>query len=118
VINGQEPHLDTAAPDGGGPVQGSAGVAPAYAEMVAPAPVPVPPPPPAHHMPPTTRAHSARSKAVATWAYAVCARRTERLDVHLVEVLDAAAEGGEQGVGAVEGGEGSERGNERGVPIS
>jgi hypothetical protein len=47
---------------------------------------------------------SVGSAAVATEAYAVCTRQTERRDVHVAEALDGAAEGSyyEQEAAAVE----------------
>jgi hypothetical protein len=48
--------------------------------------------------------------------YAVCARRTERRDVHVVEALGGAAEGSyEQKAAVVEEDEEMEREDERGV---
>ena len=53
---------------------------------------------------------------MATEAYAVCARRTERRDVHVAEALDGAAEGRyEQEAAVVEEDEEMEREDERGV---
>ena len=53
---------------------------------------------------------------MATEAYAVCARRTERRDVHVSEVLDRVAEGSyEQEAAVVEEDEEVEREDERGV---
>jgi len=53
---------------------------------------------------------------VATEAYAVCARRTERRDVHVAEALGGAAEGSyEQEAAVVEEDEEMEREDERGV---
>jgi hypothetical protein len=54
--------------------------------------------------------------AVATEAYAVCARRTERRDVHVAEALGGAAEGSyEQEAAVVEEDEEMEQEDERGV---
>ena len=51
-----------------------------------------------------------------TEAYAVCARRTERRDVHVAEALGGAAEGSyEQEAAVVEEDEEMEREDERGV---
>jgi hypothetical protein len=53
---------------------------------------------------------------VATEAYAVCARRTERRDVHVAEALGGAAEDSyEQEAAVVEEDEEMEREDERGV---
>ena len=54
---------------------------------------------------------------MATEAYAVCARRTERRDVHVAEALGGAAEGSsyEQEAAVVEEDEEMEREDERGV---
>ena len=53
---------------------------------------------------------------MATEAHAVCARRTERRDVHVVEALGGAAEGSyEQEAAVVEEDEEMEREDERGV---
>ena len=53
---------------------------------------------------------------MATEAYAVCARRTERRDVHVAEALVGAAEGSyEQEAAVVEEDEEMEREDERGV---
>ena len=53
---------------------------------------------------------------MATAAYAVCARRTERWEVHVVEALGGAAEGSyEQEAAVVEEDEEMEREDERGV---
>ena len=53
---------------------------------------------------------------MATDAYAVCARRTERRDVHVAEALGGAAEGSyEQEAAVVEEDEEMEREDERGV---
>ena len=54
--------------------------------------------------------------AVATEGHAVCARRTERRDVHVAEALGGAAEGSyEQEAAVVEEDEEVERADERGV---
>jgi hypothetical protein len=54
--------------------------------------------------------------AVATEAYAVCARRTERRDVHVAEALHGAAEGSyEQEAATVEEDEEMEREDEQGL---
>jgi hypothetical protein len=64
----------------------------------------------------STQSFSVGGAAVATEAYAVCARRTERLDVHVAEALGAVAEGNyEQEAAAVEENEETEREDERGV---
>jgi hypothetical protein len=53
---------------------------------------------------------------VATEAYAVCARRTERRDIHVAEALGGAAKGSyEQEAAVVEEDEEMEREDERGV---
>ena len=53
---------------------------------------------------------------MATEAHAVCARRTERRDVHVAEALGGAAEGSyEQEAAVVEEDEEMEREDERGV---
>ena len=53
---------------------------------------------------------------MATEAYAVCARRTERRDAHVAEALSGSAEGSyEQEAAVVEGDEEMEREDERGV---
>ena len=53
---------------------------------------------------------------MSTEAYAVCARRTERRDVHVAEALGGAAEGSyEQEAAVVEEDEEMEREDERGV---
>jgi hypothetical protein len=54
--------------------------------------------------------------AAATEAHAVCARRTERRDVHVAEALGGAADGSyEQEAAVVEDDEEMEREDERGV---